>query len=459
MDQYGQINMHGHKIVAAGAGTNANDLVIKSQLDAIVGVTDGDKGDVTVSSSGTIWNLSIGTPAQGALLYYNGSAWDVLAAGTSGQFLKTNGAGANPSWATGGFTVGTSSATSGTAGSILFVATGPIVQQNNSNLFWDNSNNRLGLGTTSPTDRLTVRFSGNSLFRTTNTAASSSSQGAGWTACHDDGAALASGDRLGFLLFAGSTTSGGTVNNSAGFNVIATELWTTTSAPARIDVGVCTSGSLSRTTVTSFQPTSITFHHGTNTGSFDLAVGGDTNRTFSMERTTSASGKTLTIQSGGGQSGSSNRNSGDLNLQCGTATGNGSGNVVVKTVAANQGSGTTDRTPATIATFDGKGLVLAGRLRINRTTVADVAYSMVEGDAVIEYTTLTAGRIVTLIAAATAGAGYVLIVKDGAGTANTNNITVDGNGAETIDGAANAVINTAYGVLRLYCTGTAWRVM
>lgn len=40
------------------------------------------------------------SPAQGDVIYYNGTSWVRLAAGTSGQFLKTNGAGANPAWAT-----------------------------------------------------------------------------------------------------------------------------------------------------------------------------------------------------------------------------------------------------------------------------------------------------------------------------------------------------------------------
>ena len=52
--------------------------------------------------------------------------------------------------AAGTVTVGTTTATSGTVGSILFVATGPIIQQDNSNFFWDDGNNRLGLGTTAP---------------------------------------------------------------------------------------------------------------------------------------------------------------------------------------------------------------------------------------------------------------------------------------------------------------------
>lgn len=41
-----------------------------------------------------------GTPARGDIIYYNGTAWVDLAAGTSGQALLTQGAGANPQWAT-----------------------------------------------------------------------------------------------------------------------------------------------------------------------------------------------------------------------------------------------------------------------------------------------------------------------------------------------------------------------
>jgi hypothetical protein len=40
------------------------------------------------------------TPSQGDVIYHNGTQWTRLAAGTSGQFLKTNGAAANPAWAT-----------------------------------------------------------------------------------------------------------------------------------------------------------------------------------------------------------------------------------------------------------------------------------------------------------------------------------------------------------------------
>ena len=42
------------------------------------------------------------TTTHGAILYRDSGGWAALSPGTSGQFLKTNGAGADPSWASGG---------------------------------------------------------------------------------------------------------------------------------------------------------------------------------------------------------------------------------------------------------------------------------------------------------------------------------------------------------------------
>lgn len=60
-----------------------------------------------------------------------------------------------------GLTVGTTTVTSGTDGRVFFQAGG--VLQQSANLFWDNSNNRLGVGTSSPGQTLDV--SGNSRFQ------------------------------------------------------------------------------------------------------------------------------------------------------------------------------------------------------------------------------------------------------------------------------------------------------
>ena len=65
-------------------------------------------------------------------------------------YLKNDGSG-NLSWGTvsTGITIGTTAITSGTVGRVLFEGTGNVVSES-ANLFWDNTNGRLGIGTSSP---------------------------------------------------------------------------------------------------------------------------------------------------------------------------------------------------------------------------------------------------------------------------------------------------------------------
>ena len=62
----------------------------------IAGTSTSLGGTITLD---TILN-SPGSVAQGDILYYNGTDWVYLTPGTTGQFLKTQGASANPVWAT-----------------------------------------------------------------------------------------------------------------------------------------------------------------------------------------------------------------------------------------------------------------------------------------------------------------------------------------------------------------------
>lgn len=64
--------IHGRATAGAGAG---EELTLSQVLDLV------------------------GSAAQGDILYRGATTWTRLGAGTSGQFLKTNGAGANPAWA------------------------------------------------------------------------------------------------------------------------------------------------------------------------------------------------------------------------------------------------------------------------------------------------------------------------------------------------------------------------
>jgi hypothetical protein len=55
--------------------------------------------------------------------------------------------------------------------------------------------------------------------------------------------------------------------------------------------------------------------------------------------------------------------------------------------------------------------------------------------------------------------GRVLTIKDETGNAATNNITVDTEGAETIDGAASKTVSTNYGYISVYSDGSNWFVV
>ena len=67
----------------------------------------GGLDELTSAEETFIQNLAGLSYAQGDILYYNGTVLTRLAAGTSGQFLKTQGAAANPVWAASGGVSGT----------------------------------------------------------------------------------------------------------------------------------------------------------------------------------------------------------------------------------------------------------------------------------------------------------------------------------------------------------------
>jgi len=74
-----------------------------------IGHADADRVQIDDNSvtTGSIANnavtgikIAMGSDAQGDVLYYNGTDYARLGVGSSGQFLKTQGAGANPIWGT-----------------------------------------------------------------------------------------------------------------------------------------------------------------------------------------------------------------------------------------------------------------------------------------------------------------------------------------------------------------------
>ncbi|MBX0325813.1 hypothetical protein EGH21_22605 [Halomicroarcula sp. F13] len=84
------------------------------------------------------------------------------------------------------------------------------------------------------------------------------------------------------------------------------------------------------------------------------------------------------------------------------------------------------------------------------------ANTSVSDQGIIQAVDTSGGTVTVTLASAMVEDGAEIIVKDEAGNAGTNAITVDTEGSESIDGSASATIGSNYGVLRLYSDGTDW---
>jgi hypothetical protein len=102
----------------------------------------------------------------GQIFEDTGSAWTLIAdAGVGGGTLASVTANGNTT-ATGivitanGLSSNSLTDTSKTAGSVLFSGTAGLISQDNANLFWDDTNNRLGISTTAPGAKLDIHGAG-----------------------------------------------------------------------------------------------------------------------------------------------------------------------------------------------------------------------------------------------------------------------------------------------------------
>jgi len=186
---------------------NAANTNITGSASAVLQANSTTKGFLPPRMTTTEKN-AISSPATGLQVYdttlgslnvYNGTSWIALGAGGGG----------------GGMAIG-GSITSATAGSVLFAGTSGVLQQDNANFFWDDTNNRLSIGSTTPTSQFYVKFPDNNV--TTHAAfyANNLSIGVGITW---EGIKSISGSNS-FLKLTGSTGIYG-VNLNANLNLLA----------------------------------------------------------------------------------------------------------------------------------------------------------------------------------------------------------------------------------------------
>ncbi len=201
---------------------------------------------------------------------------------------------------------------------------------------------------------------------------------------------------------------------------------------------------------------------GNGFGTGDPGTGSDISLTSGKGGTPGASsatnvgGGTITVTSGAG---------GDGNA---TATGGAGGNIAIDTGiggadgGAGAGAGGTvligtqnateveigDQVNTNNIILEANDILIAnGAFAVNRKATA--GNTVTTDETIIGVTNTAAARTVT-IQTAFFSEGKLLIIKDESGGAGTNNITIDTQGAETIDGAASVAITVNFGVARIY---------
>jgi hypothetical protein len=150
----GNLDVNGHTITSA---SNGNIQIRPNGTGAVlIGDSSGSNAAplrfMELSDNGTNY---VGLRAANNLST-NTTYTLPTADGTSGQVLSTNGTG-TLSWTNNdsGLTVNSTAITSGTAGRVFFQNSSNQLSQS-ANLFWDNTNNRLGINTATPTEALDV---------------------------------------------------------------------------------------------------------------------------------------------------------------------------------------------------------------------------------------------------------------------------------------------------------------
>jgi hypothetical protein len=140
-----------------------------------------------------------------------------------------------------------------------------------------------------------------------------------------------------------------------------------------------------------------------------------------------------------GSSGQYLKTDGSGQLSWGTVSGGGGGSSTVALLGSSTSAITAGASAAIDATHTS-----------NHTISTD--------NVIIPVNTSSSAVTITLYAAS-GNAGRIVCVKDVGGAAYTNNITIDANSSETIDGQATQAISSNYGAVKMFCDGSNWFII
>jgi len=492
----------------------AGDLLYKSSATALARLAKGTSaqflqmnsgatapqwssfsGDITVAAGGatTVTDFTIASQAQGDILYFNGTDWARLGAGTSGYYLKTQGAAANPAWDIPA--VGTAS----------ILANPTTVECGAYDYSW---------AFDAPAAARTVRWLDPAATDTVvYVRATQTLNGKTLTApriANGGYIADASGNELIIFTTTGSAVNEMTLANAAtGGNPSLTASGETNVSLSLIPKGTGNvkigTGAASGTLSSSGNYDLVLQTGNSTTGSITVEDAADGDITLAVN----GGGKTViasdTVDVGVGDAAVYLMSNGAYNLTLGTNMGtdggtlvmtqganahivvtpNGTGNVQLVadevTIGDNNAnavlttSGTGDLTLSTNSGTNSGTVVIAdaangditatpngtGQTRLlapswTVTNKADVAATLTEAEGGVILVANTAARTYVLPAAATSSGLWYTFKKT---SADAQIITIDANGAELIDGAATvATMDAQYDCITIVCDGTGWHV-
>ena len=154
-------------ITLAGAATGFQSFAAvgngNTTYYTISGGSEWEVGIGTYTSAGTTLSRTtvLASSNAGSLVTFSAGTKEVICTYPSEKLVIQDGANVLAGSAVLGVANGgTGTATAFTAGSVLFAGASGVYSQDNANLFWDDTNNRLGIGTSSPATKLVVSNGG-----------------------------------------------------------------------------------------------------------------------------------------------------------------------------------------------------------------------------------------------------------------------------------------------------------